>query len=847
MDPSNPSDPTLREGTDSATRPTMPPGVPVTDSAARFGKFVRTTKLGAGGMGEVWKAWDTELSRWVALKFLKGADEEEIIRFKREAQTAARLSHPNIAAVYEVGAANGRHYIAMQFVAGTTLAALPRRDVGRLVRLVRDAARALETAHVQGIVHRDLKPANLMIEGDRVYVMDFGLAKQTTAGAGLSVSGMAIGTPAYMPPEQARGEVRAVDARSDVYALGATLYDLIAGSPPFAGEQAIDVLMRVVSEEPVPLRRLRPDVDSDIETIVMKCIEKEPGRRYDSARALAADLDRWVEGEPIAARRASYAYRFGKTLRKRRAVLGALAFGLIAAVVGLVGLQAREISKSRAMERARVHLERARRSVEQLRLRVRRPYDRAELRTLARGVEADADLALAEAPGLPEALLAKSTACELSWDRDRALEFVQQAIRASPDFATAYLDRVRLRLRLYEHARRSRQTAELMPLTDEARALRASLEADLARVAVGSRDSTELLFGKALMAYADLSPAEAESHLAKYLDVVPEDGRAHYYRGRALHDARRTRESEKEATRAIECDWGDPDARQLRAAIRSDRRDYAGAVEDLDVGIGVEPARSAIWASRAAAKCLLKDLPGAQADIDEALRRDPAMLDRHLLRASLLRAKGDGDGAMAEYARAIEADPKSSRPLISRGVMKFEQRDFRGALEDFERAVAIEPTPIAHLDRGNARRELGDLDGAEADFSRAIELHAEYATAYDRRSSLRLKRGDLPGAEADISRLIELTPDSVRAFVLRGTVRARQKNLEGAFGDFSKCLELNPREADARVNRANIYWERGEHATAIAEARRALDDAPPTWPRRADIERVVAAWEKQKK
>jgi hypothetical protein len=175
--------------------------------SARFGKFVRTEKLGAGGMGEVWKAWDTELNRWVALKFLKGGDDEEIARFKREAQTAGALSHPNIAAIHEVGQAHERHYIAMQYIAGQTLKSFPRSDVRTVVGLVRDAAGALQYAHEQGVIHRDVKPENLMVVSragsHHLYVMDFGLAR--TVEGEKSVSGSVVGTPVYMAPEQGRG------------------------------------------------------------------------------------------------------------------------------------------------------------------------------------------------------------------------------------------------------------------------------------------------------------------------------------------------------------------------------------------------------------------------------------------------------------------------------------------------------------------------------------------------------------------------------------------------------------------------------------------------------------------
>ena len=258
----------------------------------RFGKFVLVEKIGEGGMGAVWRAYQTDLRRTVAVKFVKDDDPEILARFIREAHTAAGLTHPNIVATYEAGEHEGRHYIAMEYIEGQDLKKR-RVDVPTALALMRDAANAVHYAHRNGIVHRDLKPANLMLDGEgRVRVMDFGLAK-SEAAPGLSMTGTVVGTPYYMPPEQARG--MPTDARSDVYALGATLYELVAGRPPFAGKTVGEVLHSVLDEEPeryVVGERVEENLVGVLEHLLRAKFAREKRRLLEEA-SIRLDLVRY--------------------------------------------------------------------------------------------------------------------------------------------------------------------------------------------------------------------------------------------------------------------------------------------------------------------------------------------------------------------------------------------------------------------------------------------------------------------------------------------------------------------------------------------------------------------------
>jgi WD40 repeat protein len=265
-----------------------------------FGDYVLVQPVGMGGAGVVYRAWQKSLRRYVALKLLHEREREDAERAAREAQIAARLSHPHIVPIYEIGAHEGWQYLTMKLIAGLAMSKVALTPRGSVV-VMRDVAGAVDHAHRAGIIHRDLKPHNLLLEdGGHVWVTDFGQARRKEAGSTLTPAGSVVGTPAYMPPEQAKGQ--RCDERSDVYALGATLYELLTGRPPFQGETPVAILMQQLRAEPVAPRRLKSQIPREVETIVLKAMAKEPERRYQSARDLAEDLARHIEHRPIMAR-----------------------------------------------------------------------------------------------------------------------------------------------------------------------------------------------------------------------------------------------------------------------------------------------------------------------------------------------------------------------------------------------------------------------------------------------------------------------------------------------------------------------------------------------------------------
>lgn len=336
---------------EAATSPASDPAGPAPrDTTAevfpqRFGGYELLERVGHGGMGIVYRARQISLDRIVAVKVLPHgalATKEQVLRFRTEAAAAGSLQHPNIVAIHEVGLCEDRHYLVMDFVAGQTLAELARAGPSppqRAARYVQTIAEAVHHAHEHGILHRDLKPANVLIDAaDQPRVTDFGLAKRLESGTDLTLSGQVLGSPQYMPPEQAGGRHRQVGRRSDVYALGAILYHLLTGRPPFVGETLSEILPQVANDEPLRPRQLNPAVPVDLETVCLKCLEKEMPRRYPTALALAEELGRFLRGEPIVARPVGLAGKAWRWSRRKPQAATLAAMAALLFVLGLTGV-----------------------------------------------------------------------------------------------------------------------------------------------------------------------------------------------------------------------------------------------------------------------------------------------------------------------------------------------------------------------------------------------------------------------------------------------------------------------------------------------------------------------------
>jgi eukaryotic-like serine/threonine-protein kinase len=680
-----------------------PPAAPPTAELPRVPGYEVQGELGRGGMGVVYKAWHQRLNRPVALKMLLAgpfALREEQDRFRREAEAVAALRHPNVVQVYDSGEFDDRPYFTMELVEGETLAGklagtpLPPRDAAGLVATLADAVGA---AHAAGIVHRDLKPANVLLAADGTpKVTDFGLARRMENGSGLTVSGAVLGTPSYMAPEQARGDKGAVGPAVDVYALGAILYECLTGRPPFKAETATATLQQVLADDPVPPARLNPHVPRDVETICLKCLEKDTQRRYPTAAALADDRRRFERGESIAARPAGWPERAAKWARRRPTAAALLAAGLLmfagvtAAAVWYVDQRAR-LQSERDSRAARVNraandsLDQAEIHLKDLRARLEDPLKVRELLS---------DIDQWHAAG---------TQARQHWDR------VDSATRGNEALVT---EETQAHLRAVEAAVAREEAAY-------------GLARDLDNIAVEawvSLDSRKLQQRKAV---------------AEYERVFSRQGLDIHQPGTIAFASTITSSPARFALIAALDNW----------AL------FAGHIKDPQVARLLELTRAADpdpWRDR------FRD-PAVWADL-EALTRLANELDVGRQSPTVLISLGfwlqvKGRDPTALFARALLDNPRDFWLHMNAAFFAKSEDKFGLA----QAALAIRPrSAIAYVIIAWCLRERGDCPGALVAADRAIEISPDHADAYFCRALALRDMKDLPGSITAFRRAADL-------------------------------------------------------------------------------------------
>jgi eukaryotic-like serine/threonine-protein kinase len=745
--------------------------------------------LGEGAMGAVFKARDRQLGRSVAVKLVRHADTLHRQRFAREASAQARVEHPHMCKVFEVGEVQGRPFIAMQLIDGKTLTALNADlTLQEKLRVIEQVAEALAAAHALGIVHRDIKPSNIMCEQKadgslHPYVMDFGLARDLRQ-ATLTQADTVVGTPAFMSPEQARGEHAGLDARADVYSLGATLYALVCGHPPFVSDSVTEVLMSVLNQPPPPLGRLVASLPRDVETIVMKCLEKDPARRYGSARALADDLSHFLAGRPIVARPPSRAYRLRLWLRRNRAVTALSAVGaLVALGLGGVAVQARLDARRLATlaERfggAAAEIEQRMRLASlspEHDLNADREKLRARLTTLSSEVARAG--AVAAGPGhyaMGRGLLALGDLAQARGELERAWA----AGYRRPEVAGA-LGGVWERLWEGDRDKASREGANQGDRESE-KATRARAAEWLKQARGSTLLDVDLLEAKIDYVEDRLTPARERAHAAYVRDpllyeALLLEGRVssklgHKLAGKGdLAGAReRYREAETALGQAARIARSDPEAQYQLCRlydrvleIEPDKSDNL-AVEACRRAATVDPESDAAQGKLAIALNRLAERPGAKetaALLDEsqkaaerAVATAPRFANHYRVLANTQRLRGEYDAAVATIERGLHADPDAKtaeKLLLTQAQIEIARgRDLLSRHQNADQAVAA---ALAAVDRARAKTKEGDYRILVA--SSGVKVLAVAAAAFARRPLAPL----IVEARAEIARTRALT------------------------------------------------------------------------------------------
>ncbi len=800
--------------------------------------------LGRGGMGVVYKARQEKLNRLVALKMVLAgahASPQQLNRFFIEAEAVARLQHPNIVQIYEVGEYDGLPFFSLEYVDGGTLGQKidgkprPPREAAGTIELL---ARAMAVAHGRGIMHRDLKPANVLLGTDgQPKITDFGLAKRIEDDSSQTKSGTLMGTPSYMSPEQARGETRDIGPQSDLYSLGAMLYEMLTGRPPFVGPTVLDTLFQVRNQEPVPARRLQPKCPRDLDTICMKCLQKEPHQRYPSCEALASDLHRFLAHEPIRARPVGLLERTWRWCRRNPRVAGlsmaasVLLLAVIASVAVMLVRQARD--RETLAETRKIANDRMQQATQRVAagnyqqaqdfLQWSDPLlgnvDLADVRSSLETLKARVDVYAQFRKRLDSARFA----CRFGSRQEK-----EEGKRYCHDLLALYRE-------IQDHT--GRGWAGLPPLTTdqqqffkedvfEALLTSAQVEQDLAvgKDAAAQKQAASQALGwlnqadqvlpgtRALLVHrapcltrlGDTQAAEAGMNKAKTIPVASAvdhfwHGFSHHHRG-------------EEASRK-------KDVKTANESYRKEIEEYAAFLQQRpDHFWGYFN-----WANAHAQLHQRPDAYDALIGYTACIRLQPDFPWPYNNRGTVHLRLGQPKLALPDFDAALKRNHDYTEAYANRGLAYLALKKPDRAVADFNTALARDQSYTeAYAKRGLAYLALQKFDQAIGDFTIALERDPEDLLVRAKRAEALVAQEKYPEARTDFTKILDKAPRALEIWRARAILNWQNlKDFDAALGDFEECTRLAPKDPEPHRCIGVILLGRRQYAQALD----ALDEA----------------------
>ena len=733
------------------------PADPGIEGDRTLGHYNLVHKLGEGGGGTVWKAWDTRLCRWVAVKEPRGHRPVMRERFLREARTAARLNHPNLVEVHEVTFDSGQDFIVMEYIDGRSLDEL-KLGAREAAALLADIADAVDYMHGSGVIHRDLKPHNIIVDAKGVgHLGDFGIAK-VSGNAPLTLEGAPIGTPQYMAPEQVGGKAEQMGPRTDVYGLGATLYFCLTFRPPVSGDSFEAVLNAIKTTDPVPPKAVDPAVPPELDVIVRRAMARSPAERYVSAAALRDDLRRFLRGEGILARPDGLGRKVLRWVRRNGRLVAAV---LLASVVPAVAFGVHSFRSQARQAAYEATVERADRLWHRATGLIRAGQPSPDVLEEAQGLYRQA---VAESPEKSYPLLMIGRCLMLLGRRTDAEAAWTEALVRKPSYGpalfergTSALNRV-VRLGFLQGSGSHPESGPTDPAAANLTTWEKRGEEDLAaarQAADLERSSVDCLAG--MLELGRGNHVKAVEALSSYVTEYPWDADALTYLGAAHYRMGQFADARTRWLRALEM------------APSAARHKLLGDVS----------------------YCLRKFLEAVE-HYSRALDLDSENFAAQCNRGLARQASGDAAGALKDYDAAIVRVPRFARAYNCRGLLHLEQGNLDRAVEDFEMAAeSNEFYPEAHNNLGHTHVRRHDVELGIREFGIALELRPNYAEARFNRGIAHLLKGDLDLAIADLEKASALDPRDPDCLYHLALAKRSKGDGAGALRDLRRAVDVS--------------------------------------------------------